>query len=213
MLDFLKKIFTGGGGGGSAQLKQVIRVSEKNPMARLSQQAYNPNHDEVDKQISDTGYKVDRELSTPDATVFNKNGEAVIAYRGTNWKNLDDLAADAHIAFGSRKHKRFEDAEDIAYRTRMKYKKIKATGHSLGGTQALHVNKKYGIDAVAFNPGSGLFGGYEADNHQRDNARIVRNPGDIIARNAVGKNVKHVKSGGGGWKPWVQGLLENHRIF
>ena len=209
MLDFLKKVF----GLGNNSLKQTVKVNESNPFARMSQLAYNTNFDEVDKNILDAGYSVDRELSNPNAIVFKKgNDEAVIAYRGTNPSNLDDLHADAHIAVGSRKHKRFNEAVDLAKKTQQKYKKVKTTGHSLGGTQALHVNKLTGLDAIAYNPGSGLLSGYEADEYLHPRAKIVKNPNDLIARNARGVNTKHVSSGKRTWSTF-KNLLGYHSIF
>jgi pimeloyl-ACP methyl ester carboxylesterase len=49
---------------------------------------------------------------------------------------------------------RFQKAEKVTQRGIQKYGKENVTvvGHSLGGSQALHVSKKYGVDAVAFNP-------------------------------------------------------------
>ena len=34
------------------------------------------------------------------------------------------------------------------------------TGHSLGGSQAVHVGRKYGVEGTAFEPGSGVAGAF-----------------------------------------------------
>ena len=52
---------------------------------------------------------------------------------------------------------RFQDASDKYERVKAKYGEPKLTGHSLGGAQALHVARRYGSDAIVFNPGSSPF--------------------------------------------------------
>lgn len=159
--------------------------------ANLSDLAYK-SPDEADALSRNFGYKVDRENTNPNATTFvNDNGEAIISYRGTNPSNADDLAADAHILRGSRSHKRFADAEELARRVKAKYKNVQATGHSLGGTQALHVNKKLGVDAHVFNPGATL-----GDTVDNDNVRVVRHNDDLISKALNVRRGANVKIGG-----------------
>lgn len=143
------------------------------------------NHDQLDSKLRQYDYEVDRELSHKNATVLRhrNSNHAVVSYRGTDPSNFDDLLADKHIATGSRKHKRFDEAVDLAKRAKAKYGDIKVTGHSLGGTQALHVNRELGFDAHAFNPGSAAVRGHGADYYAQKNARIYKNPNDLIARN------------------------------
>lgn len=146
--------------------------------AILSTNAYDP--------ASTDDYEIDKELSTPDATVFKnrKSGQATIAYRGT--KNFDDLGADLDVFLGRRKHHRFKDALDVASKATNKYGKdnVRATGHSLGGTLALHVNKNLGLAAKVFNPGaSPIFP--ETNN----TAEIVRNQGDLVSSGIKGSKI------------------------
>ena len=193
-------------------LRQTLRgpsLDLKNDLhANLSDLAYR-SHDDADAAARALGYRVDKSLSNQNATTFvNDRGEAIVSYRGTNPKNTDDLAADLHIATGSRKHKRFDEAEDLARRVKSKYgDKVQATGHSLGGTQALHVNKKLGINAHVFNPGAGL-----GDTVDSDNVRVVRNRDDLISKALRVKRGSDVKfGGGGGFNPFA--FFRAHSIF
>ena len=183
--------------------------------ANLSDLAYKSS-DEADRHARSLGYKVDRSLSNPNATTFvNDRGEAIISYRGTQLTNPDDLSADLHILTGSRKHKRFDDALDLARRVKSKYSNVQATGHSLGGTQALHVNKNLGIPVHAYNPGA-TFG----DVVDSDNARVVRRSGDLVSkalRVKRGQDVKIPTTRGGVYDPTPLGFLNQtlraHSLF
>lgn len=215
-LNFIKQTLKPSSGTGGISLQKEDLKNDLH--AQLSEAAYK-NPDEAARRASTYGYKVDRDLSNDNATTFvNDRGEAIISYRGTRPTNLDDLAADAHIVMGSRKHKRFDEAEDLARRVKGKYQKVQATGHSLGGTQALHVNKKLGIDAHVFNPGAGI-----GDSVDTDNVRVVRHQDDLVSKALQVKKGSDVKMGGGGGKggfldainPFgmVKRALKAHSIF
>lgn len=93
----------------------------------------------------------------------NPEGQAVISVRGTDLKNpknvVRDVATDVAILFGKGEktprymatQKLFEEAIQSG-----KYKNIEAVGHSLGGHQAIHLGKTYGIKTHAFNPAFSL---------------------------------------------------------
>ena len=57
---------------------------------------------------------------------------------------------------------RFKGAEKAYRNTAKKYGKenVQVTGHSLGGSQAVHVGMKYGVQGTAFEPGSGVAGAF-----------------------------------------------------
>lgn len=199
--------------GGSKKPDEVVDRAdlEKDVYAQLADAAYGK------RDVSKLGYTVDPELSNQNATTYvDPQGNAVVAYRGTVPTNKEDLEADAHIMVGSRKHKRFDDAVDLGKRAKQKYgDKLQVTGHSLGGTQALHVNNQLGISAHAYNPGATI-----GDKVTNANVRVVRDDGDIIAKAlTVGGDAKHVKLGGakksmvGGLMGTLKNALSRHSIF
>ena len=190
-------------------------TSEGDLYAHLSKHAYNMNNDEVDKEILKHGYKVDRELSNKNAKVYSntKTGDAVIGYRGTDPSNIEDLAADLHIASGSRSHKRFREAEDLAKSTMNKYKgkKVRVTGHSLGGTQALHVNDKLGLEASVYNPGASAVGNEKPIKNK--NVKVTRHAGDLVSGGLKAGNEKRVTLHGNRSSLGLYDVLKNHSIF
>lgn len=128
--------------------------------AVLSKGAYNPMSQEGNTRA--IGYDIDKDLSSRYSTVYsNKNGRAVIAYRGTVPHNLSDLYADATDIFGSSRKlvdsPRFAQADKLYTRTVAKYgkKNVQVTGHSLGGSQAMYVGRRHGVKGIAFEPGIG----------------------------------------------------------
>lgn len=129
--------------------------------AYLSQQAYKEGKD---REVE--GYTIDNELSSPDRVVYKHNatGHAVIAFRGTDLKNLKggisskafrDVGADLLLAAGAESlSHRFYNAEEVTKKAVDKYGKehLSVTGHSLGGSQALDVSRMYGVHAEVYNP-------------------------------------------------------------
>lgn len=114
--------------------------------AKLAEAAYSGAM-EVD------GWQKDVSLSGPDHSVFHKDGHAKIAYRGTNLGNRKDLEADALLAVGLQDYSnRFKRAVRTADQVEKKYGKGKytLTGHSLGGSQAIHVSRNKGVKATTF---------------------------------------------------------------
>jgi hypothetical protein len=132
--------------------------------ARLSINAYKKGEERNVK-----GFSIIDDLTTDDRVVYkhDKTGHVVIAFRGTNphdWGNIHnwyhsegfrDVTSDVFLAGGmqSLSH-RFFLAEDVTEQAIERYGKenISVTGHSLGGSQAMHVSRKYGIHAEAYNP-------------------------------------------------------------
>ena len=150
--------------------------------AHLSSLAYEKDASKKIKASRKLGYDVDSELSTDNHTVFKhrKSGKAVISYRGTDPSNFDDLAADADIFAGKRDHKRFRDALQVAKAAQKKYPQLETTGHSLGGTQALHVYNALGVKARVYNPGGRGVGSEELKKHGTA-AEIIRHESDIVS--------------------------------
>ena len=132
--------------------------------AVLSQAAYDPV--KFRNGYQDLGYEVDGELSQKSRTVFyNKTKKtAVIAYKGTHPSHISDLIADGQIFNGMDQYLsgRFRGAEKVYRQAVGKYGKdhVQVTGHSLGGSQAVHVGRKYGAVGTAFEPGAGPAGAF-----------------------------------------------------
>lgn len=189
-------------------------VDDDDVDAHLSKHAYERDYDKVDREIKKYGRKVDREASNANATVYvdERTGEPTIAFRGTVPTNMEDLAADAHIAIGSRKHKRFREAEELADKVEKKYKgkKIKLTGHSLGGTQALYVNEKRGHDTKVYQPGASALG---TDTVRNKNVEVVRHAGDLVSAGLKRGNEKRTTLTGKRSKYGFFDFLRNHNIF
>ena len=147
-------------------------MDEQGEYAVLSKAAYDVYYGDVDlanKELEAYGlpYKIDEEHSDRNSvTIVKPDGSAVISYRGTDFTNVADLLADFQILMGVHSNplmqqqnamNRFEDASVKYEKVEAKHGQPKLTGHSLGGAQALHVARKYGGDAVVFNPGSSPF--------------------------------------------------------
>ena len=107
------------------------------------------------------GYKIDTQLSNDMGIVIERpDGTGIVAYRGTDPTNIYDLTADALIALGYNKEQgiaipgsRFDRAETLYKSANEKYPFVSLTGHSLGGSLADYVGRKFGENAVVFNPG------------------------------------------------------------
>lgn len=101
------------------------------------------------------GYAIDTELSGPDRKVYHRQGHAVIAFKGTTPTNWRDLSVDAAMGINVESlTNRFKKSLEVTDRAIDKYGKenLFLTGHSLGGSQALHVHRKTGIQGAAYNP-------------------------------------------------------------
>lgn len=115
----------------------------------------------VRKQGLKDKYEVIKDLSDPDHVTFRdkSSGQATIAFRGTRLGNTRDLWSDAAILFGFQQYtSRFKSAERVTQKAIDRFGKgnVAVTGHSLGGTQAIHAAHKHGVETHAFNPGAGL---------------------------------------------------------
>ena len=104
-------------------------------------------------------WSIDPELSAnPEVGVVlvnHKTKEFVPAYRGTDPKNLEDLATDAAIVSGKGElTPRFKQADSLAKRSLNKFKgyKMTPTGHSLGGSLSLFISDKHKTSGHHFDP-------------------------------------------------------------
>ena len=113
-------------------------------------------------------HHIDEALSDGNAVVITRpGGSAVVSYRGTD--HLSDLAPDFQIAMGYHHNPilqsmgaaashwagdRFSDARSRFGAAQKKHGQVTLTGHSLGGTLALHTARHHNAKAIVFNPGS-----------------------------------------------------------
>lgn len=117
----------------------------------------------VYKQLpSIDGWTRDEALSNQNRSVYTKDGKAKLVMRGSDFSNprsrtfWEDLGSDALVLGGlsdlSSRNRNAKRTADLAIQ---KYGKsnVTATGHSLGGSQALYLNRKRGIPVTAFNAG------------------------------------------------------------
>ena len=106
------------------------------------------------------GFFVDEEISGDKNMVFvNKQGEVVLAFKGTNPKNVEDIIDDIAIAnpnVNESDMDRFKRADALYDKVIQKYGQnanIKTVGHSLGAQVALAVGEKHDIETHAYNIG------------------------------------------------------------
>ena len=166
---------------------------EQHKYARLSRAAYTPdrsaylfgNMDEL------KGFELDGELSTKKHSVFHNNttGETVIAYKGTDPKNFDDLKTDMVVAsvFNENNTKRFKKSEQVYLEAVEKYGKVDATtGHSLGGDIALFIGRKHDIQSYTFNPAVSFQKAFQTNPNNTSKQYIFRTKNDAVS---VGANL------------------------
>lgn len=156
--------------------------------AQLSKASY-------EKNPNIYGYTHLKEYSSPDRTVWrhNNTGHVVVAFRGTNTKNWRDVTSDALLALGQQglSH-RFYNAKQVTEALIKKYGKenVSVTGHSLGGSEALYVSRKYGVNAHVFNPHVSWDEALTHANYKH--AHLYFNKTDPVAAFSRGANFKSV---------------------
>ncbi len=117
----------------------------------------------TDDYLEDNGinYAVDDELSSGKGLVLVEKGNpenVKIAYRGSSKTDLADWVSNAKILTGAEKSNylgedRFNEAFDQFEKVKAKYGPVdELVGTSRGGTLAMTVGDKFGIDSTTFNP-------------------------------------------------------------
>jgi hypothetical protein len=122
--------------------------------AHLARAAY-MRPDEANNYAKQFGYQL--AYHDKDRHVYEnpESKHAVVSFRGTNPKNVRDLLTDAAIFLGKEaKTPRFMESERVTQNvlTSGKYNKVTTTGHSMGGTQASHIAREFGVESHAYNP-------------------------------------------------------------
>ncbi|CAG9467814.1 unnamed protein product [Pedinophyceae sp. YPF-701] len=106
------------------------------------------------------GFHLVRDLSDGDVKVFEKDGAAYIAWRGTDLdKSAErDLRAGISAFIGACfVHKRFHAARDFAKMVKERFNgRVHLTGHSLGGALAANAARWLGLFCDSFNAPSSM---------------------------------------------------------
>ena len=133
-------------------------------------------------------WKLDTDLSSQKNSVFTNSstGEVVISYKGTNPKNVEDLGDDAFIAspfLWESDTSRFKGAQNLYEAVESKYGKsnISITGHSLGGSIAMHVGERADVPTFSYNPGISAGAALDTHNNNKTKSIIYRTSTDIVS--------------------------------
>jgi hypothetical protein len=149
---------------------------------------------ERERPASVAGYALDYELSGRSRAVYVNKSSVFLALRGTSASDFkDDLHADGRVLVGEKDSPRFQKAErDFqAVRDAFPRRTLRVTGHSLGGSLALHLNELHGVAAYAFNPGVGL-GDVARVNPHRSLAHLYVIKGDPVCALAASGSLGHL---------------------
>ena len=140
--------------------------------------------DKYEQKLLDAGYKLDSELSNDRYKIYYNKQGAIVANRGT--RDLQDLKADAGLAFYNFDTTGFIEARDVAKKAQDKYTNVHHVGHSLGGSKALRNAQEIGGRATVFNPGTGALG------TNAGAQKVYTAEGDIVADRIYGTNITKV---------------------
>ena len=154
------------------------------------------------------GWKMDGDLTNKyggenneyRGAVFEKNGKAFSAFRGTKFGLSDfgaeDVALDADIISSGKvpNHPQLSQADQMVKEAVEKYGRtnVKTGGYSLGGFKAIHAGNMNRVDSVSFNPltqGNALLD--DSSHPMGVNHRIIKTPDDFASLNAGALKAKY----------------------
>ena len=149
----------------------------------------------------DPDWSLDESLSSDKHVVAtnSKTGEAVVAFRGTDKKNLGDIEADARIIMGSEgNHEHFTSARQVMRDAIAKYGKenVRTAGYSLGGNKSWLMGQEFGVDSRSYNPFMGKTTIKRPDFNTGNKHTILRTQDDLPSAQAQqldGKSGTEVK--------------------
>jgi hypothetical protein len=143
-------------------------------------------------------FTLHRGLSDPHSVVFTNEEKLgvvtriVVAFRGTDPSNVQDLMTDVMILFGKETTaERFRYASAKIERIQELYPEVPIVvcGHSLGGSLAIHVARRYNLSAYTYNPAQGLCHGYLQRLNRYPKIRVYRINTDMVSSLAGLENV------------------------
>ncbi len=179
-------------------------------MSRLAYVKFEDNADELKAALSDAGFELIQFFNAEGTQAFlakrDSDKMAVLAFRGTEVKDIRDIIADLNAKFytdknGVKIHNGFYQAfqvvkEDISKKVEIvKGYSVYITGHSLGGALALIATKELNSDnlAACYAFGSPKVGNDEFDDAIKPPIYRVVNAFDVVPF-APGAYVFHVLS-------------------
>ena len=137
----------------------------------------------------------------------------VISFRGTKPLKLDDIVTDVFITFGKEVDtERFAVALKKVEMVTDLYPEVPIVvcGHSLGGTQAIYISKKYKFKTYAYNPAQGISLQYIKEINRHPQIRVFRVMTDPISCISGLENV----SGTVLFPPVSsKNMMKNHSLF
>lgn len=131
-------------------------------------------------------FTLDKELSTKKNSVFvdSNTGEVVIAYKGTNPTNKEDLYDDLQIVLSREDStSRFQKANDLYTKVEAKYGKenVRIAGHSLGGAIAMYVGERNDVESHSFNPAISALRAMRTHGSNTKTSYVYRTKGDPVS--------------------------------
>lgn len=163
--------------------------------ALFSQAAYERDAGKRDRLLSGnaltSAFVLDTELSGSKNQVYRNTatGEIVLSFKGTNPASGEDIYDDLAILNPNVREQdtsRFKRADALYQQVVAKYgsgARVTCTGHSLGGSIAMHVAKEHDLMAYVYNPGASvnvaLAGRELADSGNK--TVIFRTGGDLVS--------------------------------
>lgn len=108
----------------------------------------------------------------------------VLAFKGTNPADITDLTTDVLIFLGREGDaERFKHASEKVERLRGMFPEVPIVvcGHSLGGSLAIHVSRRYNVPCYSYNPAQGLCKVYLNQVNFFPQVRVFRIHGDLVS--------------------------------
>ena len=157
-------------------MTQLQTTEFDNEMKALSQGVYKGNEKVIPKDwIKVSEYD---EKSGFHGEAFYKEGKIVIAMRGTELRDKNDISNDIKMSLCKKLPNQYVDAQKFYEKVKKDFpnKEIIFTGHSLGGSLAQLMANKTGLETVTFN----AFGVRDILQEKvRNNTENIRNYGNI----------------------------------
>jgi hypothetical protein len=139
------------------------------------------------------GWKIDPKLSTGEGIVLSKAGETKIAFRGTDWRNINDVVTNAtNVAQIEEMAPQIRSGKTQIQRIQQKYGKLPSEliGYSKGGLHALNLGDQFKIKSTTFNPFVGMKQLRTSSNVEHTVYRTIEDPVSSLLALSKKKNYK-----------------------